>query len=284
MLLFISLVAGAQVGAPAEKQPNPALKKETAQKSAGPRDSVSTAAAKMSEKDYYKMMYEQAIARENKFSDLTDHTLNYVLWIIGALAAAQVIYNYFLSERQVKKVKSEIKEEVAEELRKQTDAIGVTTENRINNSETAFRASVNRELDNAAHTTKSQLQDLRNELTRLTIQVSTIPRVDEAANFSTQGNHLAALQAILPYGEARITPEFIDNGAAFLLPNYLYQVDEYPEDLYIRVAALYKILKDVGHVSYSFWANDLINKPVYKLASDGHSTRVYIKNAPSTPS
>jgi hypothetical protein len=108
----------------------------------------------MSEKDYYKMMYEQAAAAAVNANTLTQWTLASVASVIVLVIGSQIFFNYKLSERELSAVRSDMQAQISEAqtalLRRMSEisqANLIVLETRTQAIDNQIRASTTRELD-----------------------------------------------------------------------------------------------------------------------------------------
>jgi hypothetical protein len=201
--------------------------------------STNVSAPLTSEKDYYKMMYEQSINRENKFVDLTDHTLNYVLWLIGVL------------ERQIAKVKSDIDAEVSKRLEAHNINAQNMTADRIFNSQAEFRVSINRELDDYKNTINTSLNSIKDSTSiiigKMTSKLDDLDILKYVQNALAEKENLLATSLLITNAEKRASEGKYDSEIISTLPRLLHLINEIPEGHAKGIYRIYSLLAKANH-------------------------------------
>lgn len=285
LLLLLSISqCFAQAGAKATAMP--IQKTELALLPASTKESTSL----MSEKDYYKMMYEQALASSSAANTLTQWTLASVAGVIILVIGGQIFFNYRLGEREISAIRADMQAQIADS---QTTLLGRLSDISANNLQALesraqaidlrLQAAINRELDatklSLQESISFQYSEFQDDIQRVTQQVSTVSYNNIASNIWDRGHYEAAWTTLLEAAEPRITERYIDSYTCGVIGNYLLESKEFEESIYDNIARFASILKRNAYPDYINWRERLKGKRVYKNSYDaeGKQSKEYIE-------
>ncbi|MFD1873889.1 hypothetical protein [Hymenobacter bucti] len=260
LLLLLSRLALAQ------STPNASIANSISAKST---QAVSVTAPVMSEKDYYKMMYEQALASSTAANTLTQWTLASVAGIIVLVIGGQIFFNYRLGERETDAIRSDMQAQIAEvqtALLRRMSELGAsniaTLETRAEAIEKQLQISIERNaLTHQAEILKQEGL-WRKEVKDITVRLSDYWRefkLIEAKEELAKGEAPFALRMFLVLAKRQVKEP--DGGIGFLLKGlpFLRAVSNLTAKDLGQINEILSVLKDKNEQVYTLW-NDIVQK------------------------
>lgn len=298
LLLCLSLTSSTCFAQQGTKTPAPV--QATAQlfsPKVAPQSDAQPADTRMSEKDYYKMMYEQAKESASGANTISWSALGLVVAVITIILAVQYFFNIRLNTVRLDSIRDNMQTQVADSqtalLSRISDIAAANLqalETRAQAMDLRIQSTVNRELDatksSLQETIAFQMQNILGDLDSLSKQMSTAPSIVSAFAETEKGNYVYALQHYIKYAESRITPSHIDYWTAHAGIGYIDRVKEYPEQVYDKIAELASILQGARDNAYIFWRGYTKGKRVYKMVNDpqpddiNNLAKIYVEKQP----
>jgi hypothetical protein len=271
LLLFLSSQAFAQPKANAVPQHTAPAKRA--------QDSVGT--KPMSEKDYYKMMYEQAAKSSDSSTTITWSALRVVIGAVGFILLANYRLNTSRIKEEVATQGTETQRAVLAAVSTQIAADLLATQSRVQDLERQLREATNREMDRAVRVIETQLQPLQTEV--LSIKESANDYKHELAFRDAQDLLIVkkepfnALQKYLQVAAIKINESTFDNAFFLSGDQFIRAMDELQESDVKKIENIIEILEKNSAVGFDTLRRALENKPVYRHLG---YTKQYIKNPP----
>jgi len=250
----------------------------------------------MSEKDYYKGMYELASGSASSATTVTWSALAALLALIPISIGLQALFTYRLSRADVETIRAEMQTQVYNAqvaLLEQLSTIAANQETTLNTRyaalETQLRDAVNRELDTYKKSIYDQFleykQTSKNEIISIQSKLNKLYKDFEYASAShmlEKGQAFNGLQSYLKIAEEIINEDVIDtafftNGTGFLAKTKELQVSDF-----IRIEKIMEVLKIKHPFIYPFWKSLVEKLPVYELRDNSLASKTYTRNPPAS--
>lgn len=216
----------------------------------------------MSEKDYYKMMYEQAKENAASANSRVEWTLECVVALVLFILGAQIFNIYRLNKKDVELIEGRLAEQIKQleiELRKL-----------VNDDLESYRQEWNRALP--------IISKLNNDIDRVTSQIGATPvllqsfGIEPRVETDNFNNFLNALQPM-------ITSDKIVEGYVWLLINVMNNSPGIYEGHYNAVLRLFDILVEADFNDRVFLKAPLYKVPVFSSERDAEGKNIIVPNA-----